>query len=68
MRHICNSAGMNLRERFRRFWGPRPVAEDHPLSEEERNEHHPDSAYDELARDAGRFLGDDLDPDEHRRD
>jgi hypothetical protein len=58
---------MNLLERIRSFWKPRP-ADDHPLTEQERAEDHGRSAYDERARTAEEFIGDDLDPDEPRAD
>ncbi len=56
---------MNLLERIRSFWKPRlPV--DHPLTEQERDEQRPPTAYDERARAEEEFIGDDLDPDEPR--
>lgn len=54
---------MNLLERIRRFWKPRPT-EDHPLTEQERNEDLPATAYDERAHATEEFVGDDFDPDE----
>jgi hypothetical protein len=56
---------MNLVGRIRRFWKPRP-ADDHPLTEQERADERPPIAYDERARTAEEFIGDDLDPDEPR--
>ena len=56
---------MNLFERMRRFWKPRP-ADDHPLTEQERDEDRPRSGHDERARAAEDFVGDDFDPDEPR--
>ena len=56
---------MNLVERIRRFWLPRP-ADDHPLTEQERAEDQPERAYDERARVAEEFVGNDFDPDERR--
>jgi hypothetical protein len=56
---------MRLLERFKSFWKPAP-GEDHPLTEEERDEDRPASVYDERARGADRFTGGDFDPDETR--
>jgi hypothetical protein len=56
---------MNVLEKFRRFWKRAPAA-DRPLTERERDEDHPASAYDERARTAQEFVGADLDPDEPR--
>jgi len=57
---------MNVVERFLSFWRPRP-ADDHPLTEEERVEDsRPARTYDELARAATEFVGNDVDPDEPR--
>ena len=56
---------MNLLERIRSFWKPRP-ADDHPLTEQERDADRPHSAYDERARTAEEFVGDDLDSNEPR--
>jgi hypothetical protein len=54
---------VKLFERIRRFWLPGP-GPDHPLSEEERDEDRPARAYDERARAAEEFVGDDFDPDQ----
>jgi hypothetical protein len=56
---------MNLFERIRRFWSSTPV-DDHPLTEQEREEDHPEQAYDESARAVEEFVGDDFDPDARR--
>jgi hypothetical protein len=56
---------MNLLERIRSFWKP-GHADDHPLTEQERDEDRPRSAGDERARTAEEFVGDDIDPDEPR--
>ncbi|MDP9337097.1 MAG: hypothetical protein M3Q30_27805 [Actinomycetota bacterium] len=56
---------MNLLERIRSFWKPRP-AEDHPLTEQERDEGPPPTAFDARARTGEEFVGDDFDPDEPR--
>ena len=56
---------MNLLERIRSFWKPTPAV-DHPLTEQERDEQRPPTAYDERARAEEEFIGDDLDPDEPR--
>lgn len=53
---------MNLIERIRRFWLP-GRGDDHPLTEQERDQHRPETTYDELARTAEDFVGDDFDPD-----
>jgi hypothetical protein len=53
---------VNLFERIRRFWRP-GEGEDHPLTEQERDEDRPATAYDERARTAAEFVGDDFDPD-----
>ena len=58
---------MNVLERIRRFWKPLPDI-DHPLSEQEREEFRPASAYDEVARAAADFVGADFDPDAPRAD
>jgi hypothetical protein len=49
---------VNLLERIRGFWKPRPAG-DHPLTERERDEDRPRTAYDERARTAEEFIGDD---------
>jgi hypothetical protein len=54
---------MGVLERIRRFWGSR-AADDHPLTERERAEEHPASAYDERARTVEEFVSRDVDPDE----
>jgi len=56
---------MNVLERIRSFWRPRP-ADDHPLTARERDDDRPQSTYDELARTAEAFVGDDFDPDARR--
>ncbi len=56
---------MNLVERIRRFWSAGP-GDDHPLTEQERAEDQPERAYDERARVAEEFVGNDFDPDERR--
>jgi hypothetical protein len=53
---------MNIWERIRRFWARSP-GPDHPLSEREREDQPPASAYDEVAHEAGEFLGGDPDAD-----
>ena len=57
---------MNWLERIRRFWN-RPPAEDHPLSEQERDEDRPATANDERARALQEFVSDDFDPDDRAR-
>lgn len=54
---------MNLAERFRRFWQPAP-SPDHPLTARERAETRPETAYDEVAETADRFVGGDFDPED----
>jgi len=56
---------VNLVERIRRFWSAGP-GDDHPLTEQERAEDQPERAYDERARVAEEFVGNDFDPDERR--
>lgn len=46
---------MNILDRFRRFWGAAP-SPDHPLNEEERDEDHTATAYDERAETIERFV------------
>ena len=61
---------MNLLERIRRFWKP-GSGSDHPLTERERDEDHPATAYDEVSRTAEEFVQRDFDPDDpgrNRRD
>jgi hypothetical protein len=53
---------VSLFERIRRFWLPGP-GDNHPLSDQERDEHRPATAYDERARVLEEFLADDFDPD-----
>jgi hypothetical protein len=54
---------MNLLERMQRFWkGGSP--DDHPLSLQERHEHHGAIAYDAVADEAEHFVRRDFDPDE----
>ena len=63
-----DARSMSLFERFRRFWGSDPGGRpDHPLTEEERAETHEQTAYDELAADAARYV-DGFDPDDDRRE
>jgi hypothetical protein len=55
---------MSLLDRIRRLWStPEP---DHPLSEEERHEHLPETTYDERASLEQDFVGRDIDPEEPR--
>jgi len=54
---------MSLFERIRRFWSA-GRADDHPLTEQERDEDRPSTAYDERARVIDEFVGDDFDPDD----
>jgi hypothetical protein len=56
---------VNVLQRIWRFWKPAPNP-DHPLTEEERHEHHAVSAWDEVGRAEEQFVGDDFDPDEPR--
>jgi hypothetical protein len=56
---------MNWLDRVRRFWNS-PPAEDHPLSEQERDEDRPATGSDERARALQEFVGDDFDPDDPR--
>jgi hypothetical protein len=60
---VCENRGMNLLERLRSFWKIRSAG-DHPLTEQERDESSPATAYDERARGAEEFVGGDFDPDE----
>jgi hypothetical protein len=62
---VCEHRDVNLLERIRSFWRPRPT-DDHPLTERERDEERPPSADDERAHIAEELVGDDLDPDEPR--
>jgi hypothetical protein len=55
--------GVNVLDRFRRFWRPGPDP-DHPLSEEERESVPPQTAFDELASTLGGFVGTPFDPDD----
>jgi len=57
---------VSLFERIRQFWRPGP-GDDHPLTERERDEDRTATAYDERARTAEEFVGDDFDPDEPAR-
>ena len=54
---------MNVLERFLSFWRPSP-ADDHPLTADERDGDRPARTYDELARSATEFVGNDFDPDD----
>jgi hypothetical protein len=57
-------APMSLLDRIRRLLsGPEP---DHPLTEEERNEHPPETAFDVRASFEQDYVGRDVDPDEPR--
>lgn len=60
---MTDDRGLTILERIRRFWKRAPEI-DHPLNERERVEDRPSSAYDELARGAEHFVGDDFDPDD----
>jgi hypothetical protein len=57
---------MRLLERIRRFWKPRP-GDDHPLTEQERDEDRSATAYDERARAVEEFVSPDFDPDDPGR-
>ena len=57
---------MNWLDRMRRFWNP-PSAQDHPLSDQERDEDRPATGNDERARALDEFVGDDFDPDDRAR-
>jgi hypothetical protein len=57
---------MRLLERIRRFWKPRPD-DDHPLTEQERDEDRSATAYDERARVVDEFVSPDFDPDDPGR-
>jgi hypothetical protein len=48
---------------MRRFWKRGPN-EDHPLTEQERDQDRPATAFDERARVEQQFVGGDFDPDE----
>jgi hypothetical protein len=56
---------MTLLERIRSFWKPTSSG-DRPLTEQERDEAPPSTAFDERARIGEQFVGDDFDPDEPR--
>jgi hypothetical protein len=62
---VCEHRKMKLLERITSFWKPR-TADDHPLTEQERDADRPRSGFDERARAAEEFTGDDFDPDEPR--
>jgi hypothetical protein len=55
---------MSLLDRIRRLWGGRQP--DHPLSEQERHEHPPETAFDVRGEYEREFVGKDFDPDEPR--
>jgi hypothetical protein len=54
---------MNVLERIREFWASR-AADDHPLTERERDENHAATPYDERASTIQEFVTRDFDPDE----
>ena len=55
---------MSLLDRIRRLW--KTSEPDHPLSEEERNEHLPETSFDMRGAVEQDYVGRDLDPDEPR--
>jgi hypothetical protein len=55
---------MSLLDRIRRLLRSRDP--DHPLSEQERNEHRPESAFEVRGEYEREFVGRDFDPDEPR--
>jgi len=55
---------VSLLDRIRRLWES-PGA-DHPLREEERDEHRPETSWDMRGRVEEDFVGADVDPDEPR--
>jgi hypothetical protein len=57
---------VSLLERIRRFWKA-PAGDDHPLTEQERDEDRSATAYDERARVAEEFVSRDFDPDDPGR-
>jgi hypothetical protein len=57
---------VSLLERIRRFWKPR-AGDDHPLTEQERDEDRSATAYDERARVVEEFVSRDFDPDDPGR-
>jgi hypothetical protein len=57
---------VSLLERIRRFWKPR-APDDHPLTEQERDEDRSATAYDERTRTAKEFVSRDFDPDDPER-
>jgi hypothetical protein len=59
----CNDPTVSLFDRIRRFWGSGSTP-DHPISEEERDEEPPATAYDARARVVDDYVGDDFDPDD----
>jgi hypothetical protein len=56
---------MKLLERIRRFWASQPEP-DHPLTEQERDDKPPGTAFDQRAELEDEFAGDDFDPDQPR--
>jgi hypothetical protein len=54
---------VNLLQRIRRFLESRSD-DDHPLTEQEREEARPVTTFEERARVEQEFVGDDFDPDE----
>jgi hypothetical protein len=59
---------MNLRDRVRRWWKPAQWADDHPLSEQEREAREAPEFFDEATKFGGRFPTIPIDPDEELRD
>jgi hypothetical protein len=55
---------MNMLDWIRRLWKPREP--DHPLTEQERHDHPPETSFDVRARTEQELVGDDFDPDEPR--
>jgi hypothetical protein len=55
---------MSLRDWFRKLFGE--SGPDHPLSEQERHEHRPETAFDVRGRFEQNYAGEDFDPDEPR--
>ncbi len=57
---------MSLIDRIRRLWQGQEREPDHPLREQERHEHQPESAFDVRGHYEREFVGTDFDPDEPR--
>lgn len=55
---------MKLLDRIRRLW--KTTEPDHPLSEQERDEHRPETGFDARASLEQDYVGRDFDPDEPR--